>query len=91
MKELELVLLKVASKSNPSSVAGAVTKFLESGHKVELLAVGAGATNQAIKAIAIASGWRGAAGACLSCRIGFTDVTIGEEVKTGMKFFLEEK
>lgn len=90
MKEQELVVLKVASASNPSSVAGAITKFLESGHRVELLAVGAGATNQASKAIAIASGWRGSAGACLSCRIGFADVQIADEVKTGLRYFLYE-
>ena len=49
--------LKVSSKSNPSSVAGALANVFREKDSVEVQAVGAGALNQAIKAIAIARGF----------------------------------
>ena len=48
--------LKVSSKSNPNSVAGALANVFREKGAVEIQAVGAGALNQAIKAVAIASG-----------------------------------
>lgn len=49
-------ILKVSSKSNPSSVAGALANVFKEKTIVEVQAVGAGAINQAVKAIAIARG-----------------------------------
>lgn len=49
-------ILKVSSKSNPNSVAGALANVFREKGTVEIQAVGAGALNQAIKAIAIARG-----------------------------------
>ena len=49
-----LDILKVSSKSSPKSVAGAITAITREKRPVELQAVGAGAVNQAAKAIAIA-------------------------------------
>ena len=43
--------LKVSSKSSPASVAGAIAGMVKDGVPVEMQAVGAGAVNQAIKAI----------------------------------------
>ena len=48
--------LKVSSKSNPNSVAGALANVFREKGEVEIQAIGAGALNQAIKAIAIARG-----------------------------------
>lgn len=50
-------VLKVSSKSNPNSVAGALAGVLRQTGAVEVQVVGAGALNQAIKAIAIARGF----------------------------------
>ena len=50
-------VLKVSAKSNPNSVAGALAGVLREEGKAELQAIGAGALNQAIKAIAIARGF----------------------------------
>lgn len=47
-------ILKVSSRSVPNSVAGAVSGVIRDSGAVEVQAVGAGAANQAIKAIAIA-------------------------------------
>ena len=49
-------VLRVASSSNPKSVAGAIAAVLEHDNRVELLAVGAGAVNQTVKAIAVTRG-----------------------------------
>lgn len=89
----EKIVLKVAAGSNPSSVAGSIVKNIQEGKDVELLAVGAGANNQAIKAAAIARGFAAPAGMDLLVKPGFVDVNIpnqaGEnEQKTGMKLFI---
>ena len=52
-------ILKVSSHSSPNSVAGAVAGVIREQKAVEVQAVGAGAANQAIKAIAIARGYPG--------------------------------
>lgn len=49
-------ILKVSSKSNPNGVAGALANVFREKGVVEIQAVGAGALNQAIKAVAIARG-----------------------------------
>lgn len=89
----EKIVLKVAASSNPSSVAGSIVKNIQEGKDVELLAVGAGANNQAIKAYCIARGFAAPAGMDLLLKGGFTDVFIpnmdGEnEQKTGIKLFV---
>ena len=50
-------VLKVSSKSNPNSVAGALAGVLREKGSAEIQAIGAGALNQAVKAIAIARGF----------------------------------
>ena len=49
--------IKVSSKSNPNSVAGALANVFREKSSVEMQAIGAGALNQAIKDIAIARGF----------------------------------
>ena len=55
-KEENMETLKVGTKSNPNSVAGALANVFRDKESVEIQAIGAGALNQAIKAIAIARG-----------------------------------
>ena len=59
--------LKVSSKSSPASVAGAIAGMVKDGVPVNLQSVGAGAVNQAIKAIAIARGFLIPTGVDISC------------------------
>ena len=49
-------VLKISSKSNPNSVAGAIAGLIKESQKAEMQAIGAGALNQAVKAVAIARG-----------------------------------
>ena len=59
--------LKVSTKSNPNSVAGALANVFREKGTVEIQAIGAGALNQAIKAIAIARGFVAPSGKNLAC------------------------
>ncbi|HUM43732.1 MAG TPA: stage V sporulation protein S [Fervidobacterium sp.] len=81
---MEKQILKVAAESNPSSVGGAIVKNLQEGKEVELIAVGAGAANQALKGCIIARGFAAPQGMDLLVCPGFTDVTIEGEKKTGI-------
>ena len=84
-------ILKVSSKSNPNSVAGALANtFRENGY-VEIQAIGAGALNQAIKAIAIARGFVAPSGVNLVCIPAFQDISINGEERTAIKLIIEAK
>jgi stage V sporulation protein S len=82
------IVLKVASSSNPSSVAGALVKNMQEGKEVELLAVGAGAINQAVKAVAIARGYVSPQGVDITVKPGFEDVEIEGKKKTAIKLIV---
>jgi stage V sporulation protein S len=82
------IVLKVASSSNPSSVAGALVKNMQEGKEVELLAVGAGAVNQAVKAVAIARGYISPQGVDITIKPGFEDVEIEGDKKTAVKLIV---
>ena len=82
-------VLRVASSSNPKSVAGAIAAVLEQDKQVELLAVGAGAVNQAVKAIAIARGFVAPKGINLVTVIAFAKIEINNEEKTAIKFIIQ--
>lgn len=80
--------LKVSSKSNPSSVAGALANVFREKGNVEIQAVGAGALNQAIKAVAIARGFMAPSGKNLVCIPAFADITIDGEERTAIKLII---
>ena len=83
--------LKVSSKSNPSSVAGALANVNKEKSVVEIQAVGAGAINQAIKAIAIARGFVAPSGKNLICTPAFQDISIEGEERTAIKLIVETR
>ena len=84
------MILKISSKSNPNSVAGAIAGVQEN-KRVELQAIGAGAVNQSMKAIAIARSFVAASGVDLLCIPAFCTVIVENEEKTGMKFIIKEE
>ena len=83
--------LKVSAKSNPNSVAGALANAAREHDTVEIQAIGAGALNQAIKAIAIARGFVAPSGKNLVCIPAFTDIVIDGEERTAIKLIVESK
>ena len=84
-------ILKVSSKSNPNSVAGALSNVFRENGYVEIQAIGAGALNQAIKAIAIARGFIAPSGKNLVCIPAFQDVSINGEERTAIRLIIEAK
>ncbi len=85
-------ILKVASQSNPNSVAGAIAGALEQEGVVEVHAIGAGAVNQTVKAIAIVRRLvgRGTGEAAIKVIPGFMELTIAGEERTGIRFVIEK-
>ena len=83
--------LKVSSKSNPNSVAGALANVIKDSSTVEIQAIGAGALNQAIKAVAIARGFVAPSGKNLVCIPAFTDILIDGEERTAIKLIIEAR
>lgn len=81
--------IKVSSKSNPSSVAGALANALREKDSLEIQAIGAGALNQSIKAIAIARGFVAPTGKNLVVIPAFTNILIDNEEKTAIKLIVE--
>ena len=81
--------IKVSSKSNPSSVAGALANALREKDTIEVQAIGAGALNQSIKAIAIARGFVAPTGKNLVVIPAFTNILIDNEEKTAIKLIVE--
>jgi stage V sporulation protein S len=78
-------ILKVAAKSRSTSVAGAIAGVIrESGH-AEVQAIGAGAVNQAVKAVAIARGYLQEDGIEIVCVPSFVEVMIGSQERTAIK------
>lgn len=85
-------IIKVSSKSAPQKVAGAIANlFRESNEPIEIQAIGAGALNQSIKAIAISRGYVAPTGKNLVCTPAFSDITIDGEERTAIKLIVEAK
>ena len=70
-------VLKVSAKSNPNSVAGALAGVIRETGSAEMQAIGAGALNQAVKAVAIAR--------------GFVDIEIDGSERTAIKLIVEPR
>lgn len=83
--------LKVSSKSSPASVAGAIAGMMKDNFPVEIQAVGAGAVNQAVKAIAISRGFLSPVGIEIACVPSFADIVIDGEFRTAIRFKVETR
>ena len=89
--EIVMEVSKVSTKSNPNSVAGALAAVIKDKNVVEIQAVGAGAINQAIKAIAIARGFVAPTGKDIVCVPAFTDIEINGEERTAIKLIVQPR
>lgn len=82
-------LLKISTKSNPNSIAGAVAALVKETGKVEMQLIGAGALNQAIKGVAIARGFVAPSGIDLVCIPAFAEIEVDGDSKTGLKLIVK--
>ena len=84
-------VLKVSAHSNPNSVAGALAGVIREQGAAEMQTVGAGALNQAVKAIAIARGFVAPSGTDLICVPAFADIIINGEERTAIRILVEPR
>lgn len=84
-------VLKVSAQSKPKSVAGALAAVVRDKGTAEVQAVGAGAVNQAVKAIAIARGYVAPNGIDLVTVPGFAEIIIDGEDRTAIRFIVEPR
>lgn len=89
--ENDIKLLKVSSRSKPNSVAGAIAGLIRTDDRVQVQTIGAGALNQAIKAVAIARGFIAPTGQELVCIPFFKDLEVNGEVRTAIVLTIESK
>ncbi len=84
-------VLKVSARSRPSAVAGAIAGVVRESGRAEVQAIGAGATNQAVKAVAIARDYLRETGIEAVCLPAFIDVTIDNEDRTAIRLVVEPR
>ena len=84
-------LIKVAATSRTSAVAGAIAGVFREHHRVEVQAIGAGAINQAVKAIILATGYLKDDDVLVAFVPEFAEVTIEGKIRTAIQFVVEPK
>jgi stage V sporulation protein S len=84
-------VIKVSGTSRTSAVAGAIAGVFRDNHRAEVQAIGAGAVNQAIKALILAKGYLSEDGFNVIFTPEFTDVDIEGKVRTAIKMVVEER
>ncbi len=84
-------VLKVSTSSKPNLVAGALAAMVRENGIAEIQTIGAGALNQAIKAIAITRSFVAPGGIDIVCIPAFIDVEIDGEKRTAIKLIVEAR
>jgi stage V sporulation protein S len=84
-------IIKVSARSRTASVAGAVAGVIREAGRAEVQAIGAGAVNQAVKAIAIATGYLAEEDVHIICMPAFAEVMIDDQERTAIKITVEPR
>jgi len=84
-------ILKASARSRPSAVAGAIAGVVRESGRAEVQAIGAGAANQAVKAVAIARDYLAETGINAVCLPSFIDVVIDDEDRTAIRLIVEPR
>ena len=84
-------IIKVSAKSRSTSVAGAIAGVVRENGRAEVQAIGAGAVNQAIKAVAIAKGYLALDEIDVVCAPSFVEVEIDGQERTALRFLVEPR
>jgi stage V sporulation protein S len=82
-------MIKVSANSRTSAVAGAIAGVVREYKRAEVQAIGAGAVNQAVKALVLATGYLRQDGIEVCCLPEFVDVEIDQKVRTAIKLVIE--
>jgi len=84
-------IIRVSTRSRSTSVAGAISGVVREHGRADVQAIGAGAVNQAIKAVAIARGYLALDGIDIICIPTFTEVSIEGQERTAVRFVVETR
>lgn len=84
-------VIKVSARSRTAAVAGAIAGVIREAQRAEVQAIGAGAVNQAIKAIVIAKGYLAEEGVIVVCDPSFVEVAIDEQERTAIRIVVEPR
>jgi stage V sporulation protein S len=84
-------ILKVSARSRSTAVAGAIAGVVRESGRAEAQAIGAGAVNQGVKAVAIARGYLALDGIDVICIPTFTEVEIEGQELTAIKLIVEPR
>ena len=84
-------MIKVSANSRTAAVAGAIAGVIREYKRAEVQAIGAGAVNQAIKAVALATSYLKNDGIDIVCIPEFVDVEIEDKVRTAIKMVIEPR
>lgn len=84
-------IIKVSAQSRTSAVAGAIAGIMRDVHRAEVQAIGAGAVNQAIKAVVIAKGYLAEEGVDIVCTPSFVEIMIGDQERTAVRLLVEPR
>ena len=90
-RERIMDVIKVKANSRTAAVAGAIAGVIREHKHAEVQAIGAGAVNQAIKALVLAKGYLAEDGIPVVCIPEFVDVDIDGKVRTAIKLVVEPK
>jgi stage V sporulation protein S len=83
--------LKVSARSNPNAVAGAFAGVVREHGRAEVHVIGAGALNQAMKAVAIARGYLEEQGIDLVCVPSFVTLDVEGDRRTAIRLIVEDR
>lgn len=84
-------IIKVAVTSRSTAVAGAIAGVIRERGRVDVQAIGAGAVNQAIKAVIIARGYLELDGIDIICIPTFVEVVIDGQERTAVRLSVETR
>lgn len=84
-------VIKVSARSRTAAVAGAIAGVMREVHRAEVQAIGAGAVNQALKAIVIAKGYLAEEGVDIVCVPSFVEVAIEDQERTAIRILVEPR
>ncbi|NMB53664.1 MAG: stage V sporulation protein S [Leptolinea sp.] len=84
-------VIKVKATSRTAAVAGAIAGVIREKKHAEVQAIGAGAVNQAIKAMVLAKGYLAEENINIVCAPEFVDVDIDGKVRTAIKLIVEPR
>ena len=84
-------LIKVSATSRTSAVAGAIAGVVREHKRAEVQAIGAGAVNQAVKALILATGYLKGDGIDVVAIPEFVNVEIEDKIRTAIKLVVEPR